>query len=78
MSDETPWEVGCLAGAAPFAEHCVEMKKTNPYESDVLKYIMPYLMTELWDRGFSQTEIRTAFEEAIHQLPGYAVQEKRF
>ena len=33
---------------------------------------MIYLMTELWDRGFSQTEIREAFEAALVDLPRYA------
>lgn len=35
------------------------------------------LMTELWDNGFSQTEIRVAFEEAIRDLPRYAAGQER-
>jgi hypothetical protein len=34
-------------------------------------------MTELWDRNFSQTEIRTAFEEAIIDMPRYTAGEER-
>jgi hypothetical protein len=34
------------------------------------------LMTELWDNGFSQTEIRDAFEDAVRDLPRYAGEER--
>jgi hypothetical protein len=35
-------------------------------------------MTELWDNGFSQSEIGAAFEKAILDMPRYtAGQEKR-
>ena len=30
---------------------------------------MNQLMTELWDHGFSQTEIRAALEEAFADMP---------
>ena len=54
----------------------VELKKlheTNPWPNDqVLPLAMNALATELWDRCFSQTEIRTAFNEAFGDLPRYA------
>ena len=34
-------------------------------------------MTELWDRNFSQSEIQTAFEAAISDMPRYAAGEER-
>lgn len=34
------------------------------------------LMTELWDNGFSQTEIREAFHDAVQDMPRYAVDER--
>ena len=34
------------------------------------------LMTELWDNGFSQTEIREAFEDAVRDMPRYAAEER--
>jgi hypothetical protein len=34
------------------------------------------LMTELWDQGFSQTQIREAFLEAIAAMPRYAAGEE--
>jgi hypothetical protein len=38
---------------------------------------MRYLMTELWDRGFSQSEIGEAFESALIDMPRYAPGEER-
>ena len=38
---------------------------------------MTHLMTELWDQGFSQTEIREAFEAALAAMPDYAAGEER-
>jgi hypothetical protein len=77
---EIPWEGLCAGAASAFAIRCAELNKANPYGSATkpLKYILVFLMTELWDRGFSQTEIREAYQAAVAQLPGYAVDEKRF
>jgi len=41
-----------------------------------LSSAMSYLMTELWDNCFSQTEIRQAFEGAVADMPGYAAGEE--
>jgi hypothetical protein len=35
------------------------------------------LMTELWDRNFSQSEIQAAFQEAIKDMPRYAAGNER-
>jgi hypothetical protein len=34
-------------------------------------------MTALWDRGFSQSDIRSAFERAIAEMPRYAAGQER-
>lgn len=50
-----------------------ELHDTNPWpQHAVLENAMNTLVTELWDRCFSQTEIREAFEKAIADLPRYA------
>ena len=51
-----------------------ELHETNPWPEDhsVLSQAINTLATELWDRCFSVTEIRTAFEEAASDLPRYA------
>ena len=75
--DEVPWEVRCLGEAYDFVLRCVELRNSNPYDRPALEVIIVDLTTELWDRGFSQSEIRTAFEQALHQLPAYAAGEER-
>jgi hypothetical protein len=50
-----------------------ELHETNPWpEQAVLGQAINNLATELWDRCFSQTEIRAAFVEAAADLPRYA------
>jgi hypothetical protein len=50
-----------------------ELNDTNPWhEHPVLEQAINTLATELWDRCFSQTEIKAAFERAIADLPRYA------
>ncbi|MBS0219682.1 MAG: hypothetical protein JSR91_02975 [Proteobacteria bacterium] len=75
--DEVPWEGQCLDEARAFALRCVALRDSNPYGRPPLEVIMVDLMTELWDRSFSQTEIRMAFEQAISELPQYAAGEER-
>jgi hypothetical protein len=75
--EENPWELQCLDAAAAFTVRCVELYSINPYSEVPLRRVINSLMTELWDRGFSQSEIRTAFEEAILDMPRYAAGEER-
>ena len=70
--DEPPWESGWLAETHQFASRCATFRDTNPYKRPALEEIMIYLATELWDRRFSQSEIRSAFESALKGLPPYA------
>jgi hypothetical protein len=51
-----------------------ELHDTNPWPEDhpALGNAINTLATELWDRCFSVTEIRAAFEEAAADLPRYA------
>jgi hypothetical protein len=50
-----------------------ELNDTNPWpEQPVLEQAINTLATELWDRCFSLTEIREAFEAAAADLPRYA------
>jgi len=50
-----------------------ELNETNPWpEHPVLGEAINTLATELWDRCFSLTEIREAFQAAAADLPRYA------
>ena len=77
MAEEIPWEGQAMTATWAFARTCLELAKCNPYEHDALTWVMNTLMTELWDNGFSQSEIRTAFEHAIEDMPRYAAGEEK-
>ena len=77
MSGDVPWEDRSLAAAAAFARHCRQLYSENPCAEVPLESIMNTLMTELWDNGFSQTEIRRAFEAALSDMPRYAAGTER-
>lgn len=56
-----------------FSQALRELHQSNPWpDLPLLPQAMNHLMTELWDRGFSQTEIRQAFNDALADLPRYA------
>ena len=76
--NEYPWEGQCADAAYLFALRCAGLVARNPHHvAAPLSYIISSLMTELWDRNFSQTEIRAAFEESIKHMPHYAAGEER-
>jgi hypothetical protein len=81
MSDqqlpEDQWRDRSLDAVYRFALALKELHESNPWpEQRLLLSAMNHLMTELWDEGFSQTEIREAFEQAIADMPRYAVGEE--
>ena len=71
-ADEVVW-FGADDAAYAFGEECAKFRDENPYsDRNALNVIINTLMTELWDRGFSQTEIRTAFQDALGDMNRYA------
>lgn len=81
MSDQDAddqWQDRWMAEVQKLGGTLAEMHKTNPWpDIPLLRAALNYLMTELWDRGFSQTEIREAFDDAVDDLPRYAAGEER-
>ena len=77
MEEDVPWEILSTDAAWEFARTITNLAKSNPYDYSALDLIINTLMTELWDNGFSQTEIRTAFESAIADMPRYAAGEEK-
>ena len=76
--DEYPWEAQCADAAYAFALRCAVLATQNPYRvAAPLERIINGLMTELWDRNFSQSEIRAAFEAAVNDMPRYAAGDER-
>jgi hypothetical protein len=77
-ADDVPWEGQAMTAAFAFANACADLARRGPYNKGAaLEWVMACLMTEFWDRGFSQTEIRSAFEQALVDMPGYAAGEER-
>lgn len=61
-----------------FAKSCREVEKhTSVTEESSLGEAINYLMTELWDNGFSTEEIQSAFRSASIDVVRYAGPEQR-
>ena len=77
-NDDHPWEGQCVDTAYEFGLRCANLVAQNPYnQAAPLDFIVNAFMTELWDRNFSQTEIRTAFKSAMEDMPRYAAGNER-
>jgi len=78
LDDETAWVTKTIDTGCNFAAACRVLCDENPSNYlEPLEHIMLDMMTELWDRRFSQSEIRRAFQSAIDDLPRYAAGEER-
>ncbi len=81
MADYDPddrWQDEWREAIYNIAEILKEKHQNNPWPHiPVLPEAMQYLMTELWDRGFSQTEIREALDAANSAMPTYTVGQER-
>lgn len=70
---QSKWQVAVYQLAACLTE----MEQANPWpDQPLLPQALNYLMTELWDRGFSQSQIRQAFNDAVGDMPRYAAGEE--
>jgi len=78
LDKETQWVANYSDLANSFAQECRKLCNENPSNhEDPLGIIMNCTMTELWDFGFSQTEIRNAFLETVKDISRYAAGEER-
>jgi hypothetical protein len=67
------WQTRLYNASYQFGVAIRELADTIPWpETPVLAQAINTLGTELWDRGFSVTEIRKALEDAASDLPRYA------
>ena len=67
-----------MAVVQQFAEALKRLEQENPWpNTPFLPKAANHLMTELWDHGFSQTEIREAFNNAVADMPRYAAGSER-
>jgi hypothetical protein len=68
------WQLRLNDVVYSFATALKELDETNPWPDThpLLPWAMNDLMTELWDRCYTQTQIREAFQAAIADMPRYA------
>lgn len=70
--------LGATNAAATLAEHCSKLRDGDFFaDRDPLGQVINFLMTELWDRSFSQSEIRAAFNAALDDMNRYAAGQER-
>jgi hypothetical protein len=56
-----------------FGTACRKLHDTNPWpKTSALDVMMDYVASDLWDRSFSMTEIRRAFQGALDGLATYS------
>ena len=68
----------CFNASYALAKLIYDYSDGNPWpEIDALNDVVMHFMTELWDRRFSQTEIRQAFTEALDDMNRYAAGQER-
>ena len=73
QSTRDEWQTRLNEASHRFSVALRELSDTNPWpEHPVLEQAINTLATELWDRCFSLSEIRKAFEAAAADLPRYA------
>lgn len=71
------WQSRSGSAVYQFGLELKELHHSNPWPHlPLLPEAMNHLMTELWDHGFSQTEIREAFQRAVADMPRYAAGEE--
>ena len=67
------WQSSWMDAVYQLAATLKEFDGANPWpEQPLLPQAINYLMTELWDRGFGQSQIREAFDDAVADMPRYA------
>jgi hypothetical protein len=78
LTDEERMLFRSYAITAELAVRCRQLREMKVSMSDkALDTIVNSLMTEFWDQGFSQTEIRIAFADALADMNRYAAGEER-
>lgn len=78
LTDEERVLFGAYNITRDLALRCRQLRQMNvSVSASALDRIVNCLMTEFWDQGFSQTEIRTAFTAALADMNRYAAGQER-
>lgn len=78
LTEEEKLLTAGYVAAARLADTCGALREFDTeIGRDPAGYLVNYLMTELWDHGFSQSEVRCAFEAALGDMGRYAAGAER-
>lgn len=78
LTDEERELFGAYEVAADLAVRSRRLRDMNVSASaTALEQVVNALMTEFWDEGFSQSEIRAAFTAALNDMNRYAAGQER-
>ena len=78
LTDEERVLFGAYNVAADLAVRSRQLHEMSVATSDgALEMVVNTLITEFWDQGFSQTEIRNAFTAALADMNRYAAGKER-
>lgn len=73
LTEEEQLLTAGYVAAAQLADTCGALRDFDTeIGRDPAGHLVNYLMTELWDHGFSQSEVRSAFEAALGDMDRYA------
>jgi hypothetical protein len=78
LTEEERVLFGAYNIAADLAVQCRQLRNMDvSVSATALELVVNCLMTEFWDQGFSQTDIRGAFTAALDDMNRYAGRERR-
>jgi hypothetical protein len=78
LTDEERVLFGAYGVAADLAVRSRRLREMNvSVSATALEQVVNTLMTEFWDQGFSQSEIRAAFTAALDDMNRYAAGQER-
>jgi hypothetical protein len=78
LTDEERALFGAYDVSADLAARCRQLRDMNvSVSATALEQVVNTLMTEFWDQGFSQTDIRKAFTAALDDMNRYAAGSER-
>jgi hypothetical protein len=78
LTNEERVLIGAYGIAADLAAQCRQLREMDvSVSATVLEQVANTLMTEFWDQGFSQTDIRRAFTAAFDDMNRYGAGKER-
>jgi hypothetical protein len=78
LTDDEIAHLAAINAAEALADCCLQLRGRDfAAGRDPLGHVINTLMTALWDRSFSQSEIRAGFAAALNDMNRYAAGQER-